>query len=66
MAAGRGAGQRGGRDHARPVKPINTDIADIVLPAATWGEDDLTRCNSERRLRLYRKFYDAPGEARPD
>ncbi len=49
-----------------PVEPINTDIADIVLPAATWGEDDFTRCNSERRLRLYSKFYDAPGESKPD
>ncbi len=49
-----------------PVEPINTDIADIVLPAATWGEDNFTRCNSERRLRLYSKFYDAPGEAKPD
>ena len=49
-----------------PVHPINTEIADIVLPAATWGEEDFTRCNSERRLRLYSKFYDAPGEAKPD
>lgn len=49
-----------------PCQPIGTDYADFVLPAATWGEDDLTRCNSERRLRLYAKFYDAPGEAKPD
>ncbi|MBI4273715.1 MAG: arsenate reductase (azurin) large subunit [Rhizobiales bacterium] len=49
-----------------PVEPLNTQIADIVLPAATWGEDDFARCNSERRLRLYSKFYDAPGEAQPD
>lgn len=49
-----------------PCEPIGTEYADFVLPAATWGEDDLTRCNSERRLRLYAKFYDAPGEARPD
>ncbi|HET8577365.1 MAG TPA: molybdopterin-dependent oxidoreductase, partial [Methylomirabilota bacterium] len=49
-----------------PVEPVNTQLADIVLPAATWGEVDLTRCNSERRLRLYAKFYDAPGDARPD
>ncbi|MDP1904741.1 MAG: arsenate reductase (azurin) large subunit [Pseudomonadota bacterium] len=49
-----------------PVEPINTDIADFVLPSSSWGEDDLTRCNSERRLRLYAKFYDAPGEAKPD
>jgi arsenite oxidase large subunit len=49
-----------------PVAPIGTEYADLVLPAATWGEEDLTRCNGERRLRLYAKFYDAPGEARPD
>jgi arsenite oxidase large subunit len=49
-----------------PVEPLNTQLADIVLPAATWGEEDFTRCNSERRLRLYAKFYDPPGEAKPD
>lgn len=49
-----------------PVEPLNTQFADIVLPAATWGEENFTRCNSERRLRLYSKFYDAPGEAKPD
>lgn len=49
-----------------PCEPIGTEYADFVLPAATWGEDDLTRCNSERRLRLYAKFYDAPGDAKPD
>ena len=37
-----------------------------MLPAATWGEEDFTRCNGERRLRLYSKFCDAPGEAKPD
>ena len=49
-----------------PVFPLGTELADIVLPAATWGEDNFTRCNSERRLRLYSKFYDAPGDAKPD
>jgi arsenite oxidase large subunit len=49
-----------------PVRPIGTDFADVVLPAATWGEDTFSRCNAERRLRLYSKFYDAPGEAKPD
>lgn len=46
--------------------PIGTEFADIVLPAATWGEVDLTRCNGERRLRLYSKFCDSPGQAKPD
>ncbi len=46
--------------------PMGTEYADIVLPAATWGECDFTRCNGERRLRLYSKFCDAPGDAQPD
>ena len=41
--------------------------AHLVLPAAGWGEADLTsiNCNS-RLLRLYEKFMDPPGEAKPD
>lgn len=49
-----------------PTEPIGTEFADIVFPVSSWGEDNFTRCNSERRLRLYSKFYDAPGEAKPD
>ena len=37
-----------------------------MFPAATWGEDDFMRADGERRLRLYQKFYDAPGDAKPD
>ncbi|MGO1117248.1 arsenate reductase (azurin) large subunit [Rhodovibrionaceae bacterium A322] len=48
------------------VDPIGARYADIVLPAATWGEETFTRANGERRIRLYNKFYDAPGEAKPD
>ncbi|MBT7355794.1 MAG: arsenate reductase (azurin) large subunit [Rhodospirillaceae bacterium] len=48
------------------VDPIGAQFADIVFPAATWGEEDFMRANGERRLRLYSKFYDAPGEAKPD
>ncbi len=46
--------------------PIGSRFADIVFPAATWGEVDFMRANGERRLRLYSKFYDAPGDAQPD
>ncbi len=46
--------------------PIGSRFADIVFPAATWGEEDFIRANGERRLRLYSKFYDAPGDAKPD
>jgi arsenite oxidase large subunit len=49
-----------------PIEPMGTEFADIVLPAAAWGEHDSSRCNGERRIRLYSKFYDAPGEAQPD
>ncbi len=49
-----------------PIEPMVTEFADIVLPAAAWGEHDATRNNGERRLRLYSKFYDPPGEAKPD
>lgn len=41
-------------------------LADLVLPAATWGEENFTRANGERRIRLYSKFMDPPGEALPD
>lgn len=46
--------------------PIGGKFADIVLPAATWGEEDFVRANGERRIRLYSEFYDAPGDAKPD
>ncbi len=46
--------------------PIGARYADIIFPAATWGEEDFVRANGERRIRLYSKFYDPPGEARPD
>ncbi len=48
------------------VDPIGNRYADIVFPAATWGEETFMRANGERRLRLYNRFYDPPGEARPD
>ena len=46
--------------------PLGTEFADIIFPAATWGEDDFARANGERRIRLYAKFYDPPGQAKPD
>ena len=48
------------------LRPIGKKYADIVLPAATWGEENFSRSNGERRIRLYEKFYDPPGEAKPD
>ncbi len=40
--------------------------AHVVLPAAGWGEMNLTSINGERRLRLYERFMDPPGDALPD
>ncbi len=41
-------------------------LADLVLPAAGWGEKTGTFINSERRIGLIQKICDAPGEAVPD
>jgi assimilatory nitrate reductase catalytic subunit len=43
-----------------------TRYADIVLPAASWGEKDGTVTNSERCISRQRPFRTMPGEARPD
>jgi assimilatory nitrate reductase catalytic subunit len=43
-----------------------TRFADIVLPAAAWGEKDGTVTNSERCISRQRAFRPAPGDARPD
>jgi assimilatory nitrate reductase catalytic subunit len=47
----------------------NTDttaLADVLLPALTWGEKDGTVTNSERMISRQRAFLKPPGEARPD
>jgi assimilatory nitrate reductase catalytic subunit len=41
-------------------------LADVLLPAAAWGEKDGTVTNSERRISRQRPFVSPPGEARPD
>ncbi|UEM02016.1 molybdopterin-dependent oxidoreductase [Skermanella rosea] len=43
-----------------------TAHADVLLPAAAWGEKDGTVTNSERRVSRQRAFLPPPGEARPD
>ncbi|MYZ50137.1 nitrate reductase [Propylenella binzhouense] len=40
--------------------------ADVLLPAAAWGEKDGTVTNSERRISRQRPFARPPGAARPD
>jgi len=41
-------------------------LADVVLPAACWGEKDGTFTNTCRTVQRVRKAVEAPGEARPD
>jgi assimilatory nitrate reductase catalytic subunit len=43
-----------------------TELADLVLPAAIWGEKEGTYTNSERRVSKVNKAVLPPGEARPD
>ncbi|WP_296127028.1 nitrate reductase [Pseudomonas sp. Ga0074129] len=40
--------------------------ADLLLPAASWGEKEGTVTNSERRVSHVRRAVPAPAEARPD
>ena len=40
--------------------------ADLLLPAASWGEKEGTVSNSERRISRVRAAVAPPGEARPD
>ncbi|MFG2352095.1 molybdopterin oxidoreductase family protein [Streptomyces sp. NPDC048521] len=41
-------------------------LADVVLPAATWGEKTGTLTNADRTVHLSDKAVDPPGEARAD
>ncbi|MHB1175382.1 MAG: nitrate reductase [Sulfuriferula sp.] len=42
------------------------EYADLLLPAATWGEKEGTVTNSERRITHLKAAIPAPGETRPD
>ncbi len=41
-------------------------LADVVLPAATWGEKTGTFTNADRTVHLSDKAVEPPGDARPD
>ncbi|GIF77421.1 molybdopterin oxidoreductase family protein [Asanoa siamensis] len=41
-------------------------LADVVLPAATWGEKTGTFTNADRTVHLSERAVDPPGEARAD
>ncbi len=43
-----------------------SELADLVLPAAIWGEKEGTYTNSERRVSKVNRAVDPPGEARAD
>jgi len=42
------------------------ELADVVLPAAGWGESEGTFTSSERRVQRVRKAVEPPGKARGD
>jgi ferredoxin-nitrate reductase len=42
------------------------EFADVVLPAATWGEKRGTFTNADRTVHLSEPAVEPPGEARPD
>ncbi|MEM9358211.1 MAG: nitrate reductase [Pseudomonadota bacterium] len=43
-----------------------TQLADVLLPAAAWGEKDGTVTNSERRISRQKAFLPLPAEVKPD
>lgn len=43
-----------------------SEFADLVLPAAIWGEKEGTYTNSERRVGKVNRLVEPPAEARPD
>ncbi len=43
-----------------------SELADLVLPAAIWGEKEGTYTNSERRVSKVNQAVDPPGEAKSD
>jgi anaerobic selenocysteine-containing dehydrogenase len=43
-----------------------TELADVVLPAALWGEKTGCYTNADRTVHLSEKAVEPPGQARPD
>jgi anaerobic selenocysteine-containing dehydrogenase len=49
------------------IFPTETvELADLVLPAAAWGEKTGTFTNADRTVHLSQKAVEPPGSARPD
>jgi ferredoxin-nitrate reductase len=60
-----------GDDHlfvvAQDIFPTETtELADVVLPAATWGEKTGTFTNADRTVHLSEQAVEPPGQARSD
>jgi anaerobic selenocysteine-containing dehydrogenase len=52
---------------AQDIFPTETTaLADVVLPAATWGEKTGTFTNADRTVHLSERAVDPPGQARSD
>ncbi|AHY47649.1 Anaerobic dehydrogenases typically selenocysteine-containing [Rubrobacter radiotolerans] len=52
---------------AQDIFPTETtELADVVLPAATWGEKTGTYTNTDRTVHLSEAAVEPPGEARHD
>lgn len=49
-----------------PLIYLQTAIADVVLPAAQWGEKTGCFTNVDRTVHLSHKAVEPPGEARSD
>jgi ferredoxin-nitrate reductase len=43
-----------------------TRLADVILPAAQWGEKEWTSTNSERTVSYSPRLFNPPGDALPD
>lgn len=43
-----------------------TELADVLLPAAQWGEKEWTSTNSERTIAYSPRLWEPPGQALPD
>jgi ferredoxin-nitrate reductase len=43
-----------------------TELADVIFPAAQWGEKEWTSTSSERLVSYSPKLFNAPGSALPD
>lgn len=47
-------------------RTATTELADVVLPAALWGEKTGTATNVDRTVHLFEQAVDPPGQARSD